>query len=224
MEPNPETVFKIVVTGPFAAGKTTFIETVVDREFVTTAAGTTSTSEVRVKRATTIGMDFGVLTLADPDGDIELRLYGTPGQERFDFMWQLLAEGADAFVLLVNGQDEAGWLTARQHHEAMERVGIPGVVAVNRATEEIVARASEHFADLPMPVLPCEATDIEDVKAVLVEALVAILTELDAEQAEAEVLHLPVERAPSEDTAGPSPVHDVGPPAHDRDADPGAVS
>jgi uncharacterized protein len=179
MSSSPETVFKVVVTGPFAAGKTTFVETVVEREFVTMAASTTSNSEVRVKRATTIGMDFGVLTLADPDGDVELRIYGTPGQERFSFMWEVLAEGADAFVLVVNGQDEASWMNARAHHAVMERVGIPGVLAVNRSDDQIVERAQAYFSDLPVRVMGCQANDIEDVKAVLVATLVAILQRLE---------------------------------------------
>lgn len=179
MSEQSETVFKIVVTGPFAAGKTTFIETVVEREFVTTAARTSTAPEVRVKRATTIGMDFGVLTLEDPSGTIELRLYGTPGQDRFDFMWDLLADGADAFVLLVSGEDTSSWLSARQHHHAMERASVPGVLAVNRATPDSLSRAADYFADLSLPVLPCQATDLEDVKAVLVESMLTVLAELD---------------------------------------------
>jgi uncharacterized protein len=179
MDIHGETVFKIVVTGPFNAGKTTFIETVVEREFVTTGAQTTSSDEVRVKRATTIGMDFGVLTLADPDGDIELRIYGTPGQERFSFMWEVLAEGADAYVLLVNGEDEQSWVMARSHYAVMERVGIPGVLGINRGDEHRVELARTYFADLPLKVMGLQANQIEDVKAVLIETLVAILSRLE---------------------------------------------
>ena len=179
MSSSPQAVFKVVVTGPFSAGKTTFIETVVDREFMTTGADTTSTSEIQTKRTTTIGMDFGVLTLSDEDGDIELRIYGTPGQERFSFMWELLADGADAYILMVNGDDPATWLAAHQHHAVMERAAIPGVIAVNRGTPEDAARAGEYFGDLGLPVLACQATAIEDVKAVLVEALLEILRELE---------------------------------------------
>ena len=179
MSTQPAAVFKIVVTGPFSTGKTTFVETFAERELVATEASTTSDSETQVKRATTVGMDFGVLTLADPGGDIELRLYGTPGQERFNFMWEMLADGAHAFVLLVNGQDESTWSESRQHYEVMQRFDIPGIIAVNRAAADSLSRVREHFSDLTLPVVPCEATEFEDVKAVLVEALLAVLAELE---------------------------------------------
>ena len=86
-------VFKIVVTGPFAAGKSTFVETVAERDFLTTSARTSAADELGVKHQTTVGMDFGALTIEDPDGDVELRVCGTPGQERFRFMWEVLAGG-----------------------------------------------------------------------------------------------------------------------------------
>lgn len=174
-------MFKIVVTGPYAAGKSTLVATFAEHGFVTTGAGTTAQREVQVKEETTVGMDFGVLALdaAEPHGSVELRLYGTPGQERFDFMWELLAQGADAFVLLVDGQDAARWPEARRHHQVMARQAIPGVVAVNRPTADAVARAGEHFADLGLSVMGCDATELDDVKAVLVTALLALLAGLE---------------------------------------------
>lgn len=177
---NPDHVFKVVVTGPFAAGKTTFIQTVVEREFLTTSALTTSADETSVKHQTTIGMDFGALTLADPDGDIELRICGTPGQERFRFMWEVLAEGADGYVLVVSAEDEASWPASLAHHEVMSGLGLPGLVAVNRATEDTVAPARAYFAGLGLPVVPCQAVAVDDVREVLVQTLVEILRHLEA--------------------------------------------
>ncbi len=179
MAPPPRHVFKIVVTGPFAAGKTTFIETVVQREFLTTAAGTSRADESSVKHQTTIGMDFGALTLDDPDGDIELRVYGTPGQERFSFMWEVLGEGADGFVLVVNGEDEASWSSSLAHLSAMQGMGIPGVVAVNRAGEDAVGRAAAFFAGHPAPVLGCQAVNHDEVSRTLVAVLLQVLDQLE---------------------------------------------
>jgi uncharacterized protein len=172
-------VFKVVVTGPFSAGKTTFIETIVEEEFVTVAASTTSREEAGVKHSTTIGMDFGVLTLED--GGIELRVYGTPGQERFSFMWEVLGSGSDAYVLLVNGTDPTSWEASRAHHEVMSGIGIPGVIGVNRGTAADVDAAAEYFADLAIPVLSCQATDPEEVRQLLVTVLLDVLDRIEAE-------------------------------------------
>ena len=185
MAPVPRHVFKIVVTGPFAAGKTTFVKTVVDREFLTTSAGTSREDESDVKQATTVGMDFGALTLEDPDGeqggDIELRVYGTPGQERFSFMWEVLGEGADAFVLVVDGRDDASWPDSLAHLAVMRRMGIPGVVAVNRAVgAAVVDRAAQFYAGHGTPVLGCQAIDPDDVSDVLVTVLTQVLDRLEA--------------------------------------------
>jgi signal recognition particle receptor subunit beta len=179
--PTPRHVFKIVVTGPFAAGKTTFVETVVDRDFLTTSAGTSRADESGVKHATTVGMDFGALTLEDPDGDVELRVYGTPGQERFSFMWDVLGEGADGFVLVVDGRDDASWPDSLAHLRAMQRLGIPGVVAVNRAAGgAVVDRAAEFYDGHATPVLGCQAVDPDDVADVLVAVLAQVLDRLEA--------------------------------------------
>jgi signal recognition particle receptor subunit beta len=178
--PTPRHVFKIVVTGPFAAGKTTFVETVVDREFLTTSAGTSRADETDVKYATTVGMDFGALTLEDPDGDIELRVYGTPGQERFSFMWEVLGEGADGFVLVVDGRDDESWPVSLAHLAAMQRIGIPGVVAVNRAAGGgVVDRAAEFFSGHATPVVGCQAVDHDDVADVLVAVLTQVLDRIE---------------------------------------------
>src|SRR5437016_3616917 len=84
--------FKIVVTGPVGAGKTTFINTISEVKTVSTEAGIShGTDEARLggpglegKDTTTVGIDFGQLSLS---GGLELYLFGTPGQERFSFMW-----------------------------------------------------------------------------------------------------------------------------------------
>nr|MDT0667458.1 hypothetical protein [Micromonospora sp. DSM 115978] len=91
------TQYKIIFSGPVGAGKTTAIGAVSDIPPVSTEARPTDETK-DVKATTTIAMDYGVLRL---DGDERIHLYGTPGQDRFGFMRQILAEGAIGVVLLV---------------------------------------------------------------------------------------------------------------------------
>jgi signal recognition particle receptor subunit beta len=76
---------KMVVTGPFSAGKTAFINAVSEIEVVQTERKISSQDE-RIKETTTVAMDFGRITI---DEDLVLYLFGTPGQRRFDFMWDV---------------------------------------------------------------------------------------------------------------------------------------
>ena len=80
---------KVVVTGPFAAGKTTLIRTISEITVLSTERGITDSTRKR-KAETTVAMDFGRITI---DRDLVLYLFGTPGQDRFDFMWVILGEG-----------------------------------------------------------------------------------------------------------------------------------
>jgi hypothetical protein len=86
---------KIVVTGPVGAGKTTFITTLADEGLVSTEEQTTDAAAG--KAATTVGLDYGRVQVHGHD----IALFGTPGQERFDYLWDILAEGADGGVYLI---------------------------------------------------------------------------------------------------------------------------
>lgn len=89
--------YKILITGTMGAGKTTAIAAVSDIAPVTTEVPNNDAS--CDKALTTVGMDYGELAL--PSGE-RLRLYGTPGQERFQFMWKILAQGALGLIILVD--------------------------------------------------------------------------------------------------------------------------
>lgn len=90
-------VYKLVFAGPVGAGKTTAIQTLSDIEVVST--DTQASDEVRLlKKTTTVAMDYGLMRLASGD---QVRLYGTPGQQRFDFMWEILTENALGLVLMI---------------------------------------------------------------------------------------------------------------------------
>jgi uncharacterized protein len=89
---------KIIFAGPVGAGKTTSISAVSDIMVVGTEAK--ASDEVAERKAnTTVAMDYGVLNL---EGGKKVHLYGTPGQTRFDFMWEILSEGAMGFVILID--------------------------------------------------------------------------------------------------------------------------
>ena len=91
-------VYKIVFSGPVGAGKTTAIQTLSDIEVVGTEAN--ASDEIKhLKPTTTVAMDYGLMKL--PNG-YRVRLYGTPGQKRFDFMWEILTENALGLVLMLD--------------------------------------------------------------------------------------------------------------------------
>ena len=93
---------KIIFTGPVGAGKTTAISALSDTEIVCTNEAATDMTQDR-KKETTVAMDYGIMKLA---GGERIHLYGTPGQERFNFMWEILVEGGigcDGFCAEVTG-------------------------------------------------------------------------------------------------------------------------
>ncbi len=90
--------YKVLFTGPVGAGKTTAIRTISDALPVMTDVK--ATDEIKDRKAsTTVALDYGLIQLGQ--GEV-VHLYGTPGQERFDFMWEILQEGALGLVVLVD--------------------------------------------------------------------------------------------------------------------------
>ncbi|GAV20976.1 ADP-ribosylation factor family protein [Mariprofundus micogutta] len=122
-------VVKLVVTGPVNAGKTTLIRGLSDVPVVcTNEMATDVVSEV--KEGTTVAMDHGICY---PSEDLELHLYGTPGQRRFDFMWEILAVGANGVLFLVDGSDETSLEELKYiYNHFGERTTLGRLVAVTR--------------------------------------------------------------------------------------------
>lgn len=93
---------KIIFTGPVGAGKTTAISSISDIPVVKTEA--TASDEVVLRKSnTTVAMDYGVLNLAE---GAKIHLYGTPGQERFSFMWDILTIGGVGLILMLDNARE----------------------------------------------------------------------------------------------------------------------
>jgi uncharacterized protein len=177
---------KIVVTGPFSAGKTTLIRTISEITVLSTERDITDETRSR-KAETTVAMDFGRITI---DHDLVLYLFGTPGQDRFDFMWEILGEGMLGYVLLIDVQrpdslDEAVSILAAFRKMAP----VPFVVGLNRAGD-LQADAETRVRDAldldpSVPVVACDATDRASVKNVLLALLYAVVDSIDVAAAQA---------------------------------------
>ena len=160
---------KIVVTGPFAAGKTRFIKSISEIDVVTTERKITH-REKGLKRETTVAMDYGRVTFEDDT----LHLYGTPGQIRFEFMWDILSREMNGFVMLVDSTNPDLYPHARELiHLFLADKPVPYVVA---ATKQDLSGASpvakiRRAMNLPADVLvmPCVATRKTSVRQVLLE-------------------------------------------------------
>ena len=188
---HTEHVFKLLVTGPFAAGKTSLIQAVSQTPVVETDVHTTG-GEAAVKARTTVAMDFG--TYAIEDGDVRLLMFGTPGQRRFNFMTDIMKGDVDAVVYVIDAEaidthEEAG----AAMRSLLRDLRVPLVVAVNRCDDQgeaaLVARQLGALAS--EAVVPCQLIHHESGRDVVIEALLAVLDRLDRGDAD---VRAPVER------------------------------
>src|SRR6266700_652676 len=168
---------KILIAGGFGAGKTTMVSSVTEIRPLRTEEHLTASSMnvdvtygVEEKTTTTVAMDFGRITIRD---DLVVYLFGTPGQERFWFMWDELAMGALGAVVLADTRRLADCFPSVDY---FERARIPFIVAVNcfDGTEFHDRLAVRTALDLDphVPVITCDArqrTSSRDVLAALVE-------------------------------------------------------
>jgi small GTP-binding protein len=169
---------KMVVTGPFNSGKTAFIQSVSEIDVVSTERKISTEAE-RIKETTTVAMDFGRITV---DDDLVLYLFGTPGQKRFDFMWEILAEGMLGFVVMVDSARPETFREARGILQTFRAYApTPYVVAANKQdlddAWEVEDLRIALGLDSKIKMLPCVANDREQVKSVLLELLFSILEE-----------------------------------------------
>ena len=167
---------KMVISGAVNAGKTEFIKTISEIEVVSTERRATDDTRL-IKKETTVAMDFGRITI---DKDLVLYLFGTPGQRRFDFMWEILSEGMLGFVVMVDSVRPETFREARSILDTFRRYSeTPFVVAANKQDHPDAWSPEDMKIALGLDdgikVLPCIANQKESVKYVLLELLYTIL-------------------------------------------------
>ncbi|MEE8600065.1 GTP-binding protein [Euzebya tangerina] len=177
----PPIPVKVLVSGGFGAGKTTLVHALSEfKPLDTEAAMTTASTGIDFagdgsqKTTTTVAMDFGRITI---DQSLVLYLFGTPGQDRFGFMWNDLADGALGGLVLVDPSRLADCYTALDYFESRD---LPIVVAVNQfegrtgMTLEEVREATN--VDPSVPVVSVDARDRDSVKAAILALLHQVLS------------------------------------------------
>lgn len=171
---------KIIFTGPVGAGKTTLIKAFSDDAPVLTEVRP-SDNVASMKDQTTVAMDYGSVVL---DEETKVHMYGTPGQQRFDFMWEILSRGSMGLAVLVNARSEDPTGDLRFYLNAFKGLivneRLPLVIGINHVDkadphiplDTFKEVANEFRADIP--VMFVDVRDSKDVRRLVMSLLFAI--------------------------------------------------
>ncbi len=164
MDSEDKQIVKLVITGPVNAGKTTMVQNLSDSQIAATdVAATDQVSQL--KAMTTVGLDFGILKI---DDGLELHLFGTPGQARFNFMWNILSKGAIGAIFLVDStSDDSLQEMKKMFDYYSEHVDLPAIVGATKQDLEGAKSVEQIAAALNMNqdlVLPVDAREKEGSK------------------------------------------------------------
>lgn len=172
MNKNPTNNYKIIFAGPVGAGKTTAIETLSDSPVVRTDTKATDMTAER-KPNTTVAMDYGLMRISPTE---RIHLYGTPGQERFDFMWDILSEGGIGLILLLDKSRKNTFGDMHFFLEAFKQFILPNrvVIGLSHGDKAPQPGVADYHRELRQPYSPAifdvDARNRTDM-AMLVQAL-----------------------------------------------------
>ncbi|MEI6705867.1 MAG: ATP/GTP-binding protein [Methylococcales bacterium] len=165
--------YKIIFTGPVGAGKTTAIHSISDLPPIKTDAAASDMAKSK-KSATTVAMDYGVMNL--PGGE-KLHLYGTPGQERFDFMWDILVTGGIGLVLLLDNTRADPFVDMKFFLDAFSKFIGDTAVTIGVTQMDVSAKPTIHDYQvqlggmgLKLPVFAVDARVRNDI-SILIQSL-----------------------------------------------------
>jgi len=161
-------ILKILVAGHFASGKTTFVKTLT-KKLLDTEKKIFHKDEQKVKRTTTVAMDFAEY---ETNG-YKLHIFGIPGQERFSFMWPILAKNSGGIIYILDSADSTYWFQIFQQINIFRKIGlnVPFVFAANKQDLPNAMSVEEIRKKMKLPnwvkIIPTVAFNEESVKKVI---------------------------------------------------------
>ncbi|MEC7118952.1 MAG: ATP/GTP-binding protein [Pseudomonadota bacterium] len=172
--------YKIVFSGPMGAGKTQAIRSLSEVTVVSTEAANTDI-ERHSKELTTVGMDYGEINIGN---DLKIGLYGTPGQDRFDFIWPILVKGALGVVLIIDHSSPKA-VAELEHYLSTFKKMYSGnmVIGISHVDEnpDVSLSIYDHLLSQHQPLIPVFPVDLR-VKQDVLLLVEVIIARLEADQ------------------------------------------